>query len=261
MPIITITTDFGTKDGFVGTMKGVIWNIDPKLQIADISHEIQPQNILEGAIALYRAAPFFPTGTVHIAVIDPGVGTARRSMAARIGEHYFVGPDNGLFTPFIEEAQKTGQACTFIALDKPKFWLPNVSHTFHGRDIFAPAAAHLASGTPLEDMGTPFSDPKLISMPKPQKTDSGYIAHIIVIDAFGNMTTDLPAAVLEGKNVRVRVKGQEISELSTSYGHKPVGTLVALVDSEGALEVAVVNGSAAKTLDMRIGDEVEVFLS
>ena len=261
MPIITITTDFGTKDGFVGTMKGVIWKIDPAIQIADISHEIQPQNVMEGAIALYRAAPFFPAGTVHIAVVDPGVGTARRSMAARIGEHYFVGPDNGLFTPFIEGAKKDGQACTFIALDKPQYWLLNVSHTFHGRDIFAPAAAHLASGTRLEDMGTPFSNPKLISMPKPQKTDSGYIAHIIVIDAFGNMTTDLPAAALEGRNVRVRVKGQEISGLSTSYGHKPVGTLVALVDSEGALEVAVVNGSAAKTLEMRIGDELEVFLS
>ena len=137
---------------------------------------------------------------MHIAVVDPGVGTARRSMAARIGEHYFVGPDNGLFTPFIEEAQKAGQACTFIALDNPQYWLPNVSHTFHGRDIFAPAAAHLASGTRLEDMGTPFSDPELIGMPKPEKTDFGYIAHIIVVDAFGNLTTDLPAAAL--KNVR-----------------------------------------------------------
>jgi S-adenosyl-L-methionine hydrolase (adenosine-forming) len=172
-----------------------------------------------------------------------------------------VGPDNGLFTPFIEEARNTGQACTFISLDKPQYWLPNVSYTFHGRDIFAPAGAHLASGTHLEDMGTPFTDPKLISMPKPRKTDFGYITHVIVIDTFGNMTTDLPAAALAGKAMRVRVKGQEISELSASYGHKSVGSLVALVDSEGALEVAVVNGSAAKVLDMRIGDEVEVILS
>lgn len=261
MPIITITTDFGTKDGFVGTMKGVIWKIDPKLQIADISHEITPQNIMEGAIALWRAAPFFPAGTVHIAVVDPGVGTERRPMAAHIGEQYYVGPDNGLFTPIIEDARRAGQGMTFVALDKPQYWLANVSRTFHGRDIFAPAAAHLASGTRLEDMGTPFNDPKLITMPKPRKTDFGYIAHVIVIDAFGNMTTDLPAPALAGREVRVRVKGQEINELSASYGHKPVGSLVALVDSEGALEVAVVNGSAAKTFNMRIGDEVEVFLS
>lgn len=260
MPIITITTDFGTKDGFVGTMKGVIWKIDPKLQIADISHEIQPQNIIEGAITLWRAAPFFPAGTVHIAVVDPGVGTSRRSMAARIGEQYFVGPDNGLFTPIIEDARKAGQMMTFVALDKPEYWLPNVSRTFHGRDIFAPAAAHLASRTRLEYMGTPFSDPVLIPLPKAQKTDYGFLAHVIVVDVFGNMTTDLPAAALQGREVQVRVKGHEIEGLSPSYGHKPAGSLIALIDSEGALEVAVVNGSAAKVLDMRIGDEIQVIL-
>ena len=108
MSIITLLTDFGTKDGFSATMKGVIWSIDPTIQIADISHEISPQNVLEGAIALWRAAPFYPAGTVHIAVVDPGVGTHRRPMAARFGDHYFVGPDNGLFTPLIEDARNAG---------------------------------------------------------------------------------------------------------------------------------------------------------
>lgn len=258
MPIITILTDFGTKDGFVGTMKGVIWSIDPSIQIADISHEIQPQNVMEGAIALWRAAPFFPAGTVHIAVVDPGVGTQRRPMAARLGEQYFVGPDNGLFTPIIEDARKAGQPTLFVALDSPAYWLPNVSHTFHGRDIFAPASAHLAHGVPLEKLGTPFTDPVLVLLPQPQKTAAGYLAHIRVVDTFGNLTTDLPGAELNGRSVQVRIKGHTIESLSPSYGYQPVGTLVSLIDSEGFLEVAVVNGSAAKTLDAKVGDTLDV---
>jgi S-adenosylmethionine hydrolase len=258
MPIITITTDFGTKDGFVGTMKGVIWSIDPTIQIADISHEIQPQNILEGAIALWRAAAFFPAGTVHVAVVDPGVGTHRRPMAARLGDHFVVGPDNGLFTPMIEDARKANLPVEFVALDNPEYWLPNVSHTFHGRDIFAPAGAHLAHGVPLQKLGSKFNDPVLLTMPKPEKTENGFRAHISVVDAFGNLTTDLPASLLNGRPVTVKVKGHTIDSLSPSYGHKPAGTIVALIDSEGYLEVAVVNGSGAKTLNAQVGDAVEV---
>ncbi len=258
MPIITLLTDFGTKDGFGATMKGVIWSINLAVQVADITHEVSPQNILEGAIALWRAAPFYPAGTVHIAVVDPGVGTHRRPMAARIGAQYFVGPDNGLFTPFIEDARKAGQECTFVALDNPRYWLANVSRTFHGRDIFAPAGAHLASGVRLEDMGTRFTDPVLIPMPRAEKMANGFRAHISVVDAFGNLTTDLPAADLNGRPVKVSFKGHTIESLSPSYGHKHTGSLVALIDSEGFLEVAVVNGSGSKTLDAREGDVVDV---
>ncbi len=260
MPVITLLTDFGTKDGFVGTMKGVIWKIAPDVQIADISHEIAPQNIMEGAIALWRAAPYFPAGTVHIAVVDPGVGTKRRAMAARIGDQYFVGPDNGLFTPMIEDAKNAGQPLSFIHLDNPKYWLPAVSRTFHGRDIFAPVGAHLAAGVPLELMGTPFTDPVLLTLSRPEKTSSGYIAHITVVDAFGNLTTDLPAAEVAGKNVLIRIKGMEIDGVSPSYGHRQPGELIALLDSEGYLEVAVVNGSGAKVTGSKVGDPVEVIL-
>lgn len=258
MPIITLLTDFGTKDGFGATMKGVTWSINPAIQIADITHEVSPQNILEGAIALWRAAPFYPAGTVHIAVVDPGVGTHRLPMAARIGAQYFVGPDNGLFTPLIEDARKAAQECTFVVLDNPRYWLAKVSHTFHGRDIFAPAGAHLASGVRLEDMGTRFTDPALIEMPHAQKTANGFRAHISVVDAFGNLTTDLPAAELNGRPLKVSIKGHTIESLSPSYGHKPAGSLVALIDSEGYLEVAVVNGSGAKTLGAKMGDDVEI---
>jgi S-adenosyl-L-methionine hydrolase (adenosine-forming) len=259
MPIITITTDFGNKDGFVGTMRGVIWSICPAAQIADITHDIPPQDVTTGAIALWRAAPFFPVNTVHLAVVDPGVGTKRRPMAAKVGGQYFVGPDNGLFTPLILDCERIGGEMVFIHLDQPEYWLENVSHTFHGRDIFSPIAAHLAAGVPLKKMGTPFTDAVRLSMPSAERTSNGWVAHIMVIDIFGNMTIDLPASALDGRrDVRVKVKGQEINGLVQSYGHRKPGEFVALVDSEGFVEVAVVNGSAAKMLDMKLGDAVEI---
>ena len=152
MPTLTLTTDFGIKDGFVGTMKGVIWSICPAVQIADISHTIAPQNVLEGAFALWRAYSFFPAGSVHVAVIDPGVGTQRRPMAARMGANYFVGPDNGLFTPIYEDAEKKGWPLEIVHLTNGKYFLPEVSRTFHGRDIFAPVGAALAKGVPLAEL-------------------------------------------------------------------------------------------------------------
>jgi len=261
MAVITLLTDFGNKDGFVGTMKGVIWQICPSAQIADISHEIAPQNIREGAIALWRAAPFFPEDTVHIAVVDPGVGTRRRPMAARLGNMYFVGPDNGLFTPFIENAYAKGETPRFVTLDQPRWFLPNVSRTFHGRDIFSPVGAYLASGVPLEALGTLFEDPVLLPLSKPARTARGYQAHISVIDVFGNCTTDLPAAAIAGHEIEIRVNGKTVHGLSPSYGHHPSGELIALVDSEDFVEVAVVNGSAARVLNAQVGDEVEVIFT
>jgi len=259
MTIITITTDFGDKDGFVGTMKGVIWNIAPNVQIADITHEVPAQDVLTGAIALWRAAPFFPQGTIHIIVVDPGVGTHRRAMAARIGEQYFVGPDNGLLTPMILDAKRAGGKMVFIHLDNPEYWLKNVSHTFHGRDIFSPVAAHLATGVPLEKFGTPFVEPVQIDIPQPEKLPNGWQAHISVIDRFGNLTTDLPASLLERLDgLLFRIAGHEITGLVDSYGVRSPGDLVSLVDSEGYVEVAIVNGNAARTLNVRLGDPVDV---
>lgn len=261
MPVISITTDFGEKDGFVGTMKGVIWRICPQAQIADITHEVPPQDILSGAIALWRAAQYFPAGSVHLAVVDPGVGTQRRPMAARIGEQYVVGPDNGLFTPMIVEAEKAKHSLRFIHLNNPAYWLPEVSRTFHGRDIFAPVAAHLACGIPLDQLGTPFQDPVRLELPVAERTPEGWMAHISVVDVFGNLTTDLPAAALGGRrDVVLRLHGRQVDGIVDSYGHRRSGDLIALVDSEGYLEVAVVNGSAAKLLDAKIGDDVHVIL-
>lgn len=261
MPVISITTDFGQKDGFVGTMKGVIWKICPTAQIADITHDVPPQDIFTGAIALWRATPYFPAGSVHIAVVDPGVGTKRRPMAARIGDQYFVGPDNGLFSLILQDAEENGQPVTLIHLDKPEYWLPAVSRTFHGRDIFAPAAAHLATGIPLESLGSPFNDPVRLTRPQAERTASGWVTQITVIDSFGNLTTSLNAEKLGGKrDVTLRVAGTEIHGILASYGQSQPGELVSVVDSEGFVEIAVVNGSAAARLSAKLGDKVEIVL-
>ncbi|MGZ9226060.1 MAG: SAM hydrolase/SAM-dependent halogenase family protein [Anaerolineales bacterium] len=259
MTIITLTTDFGIRNGFAGVMKGAIYNIAPQVKIVDISHAIAPQDIHEGAYALARAVPFFPQGTIHIYVVDPGVGTQRRPLAARLGEYYFVGPDNGLLTPLLEDAEQNKQPVEFFQLDNPSYWLPKISRTFHGRDIFAPVGAHLANGVALNKLGTPFNDPVRLELTRPEKTDRGWIAHITVIDTFGNLTTDLPASAFQGRtDVLFRLRGAEVAGITDSYGHKQAGDLVAIVDSEEHIEIAVVNGNAAQKLGAKVGDVVEV---
>lgn len=260
--IITLTTDFGLEDGFVGVMKGVIWAICPGAQIADLSHAIPPQDIPAASRLLRRAAAFFPPGTVHLAVVDPGVGTARRPLAARIGAHFFVAPDNGLLTPWINLAESAGETPEIVQLDNPRTWLATVSRTFHGRDMFAPAAAYLACGVALAELGTAISDPVRIPFSTPEQTAEGWRAHVTAIDHFGNLATDLQAEVLNGAGaVRIRVAGREIAGLVAAYGERPAGELVALVDSAGTLEIAVVNGSAARLLGAQAGDSVEVLVA
>ena len=259
MTVLSLTTDFGLTNGFVGVMKGVIYGIAPDVKIVDISHLVSAQNVLEGAYALWRAVPFFPPGSVHVCVVDPGVGTVRRPIGARLGDQYFIAPDNGLLTPLILDAERNGKPMEFICLDNPKYWLSKISNTFHGRDIFAPTGAHLAAGVPLRELGTSITDPVNLDMPRPEKTENGWLAHVTIIDIFGNLTTDLPAEALEGQpDVLIRIREHEIDGIVESYGHRKVGALVALVDSEYHLEIAIVNGSAARTLGAQIGDEVEV---
>jgi S-adenosylmethionine hydrolase len=259
MTVLSITTDFGITNGFVGVMKGVIYGIAPDVKIVDISQLISAQNVLEGAYAMWRAAPFFPPGSVHVGVVDPGVGTKRRPIGARLGDQLFIAPDNGLLTPLILDAERNGKAVEFVHLDNPKYWLPKVSNTFHGRDIFAPTGAHLAAGVPLGELGTPITDPIRLDMPRPEKTKNGWMAHVTIIDIFGNLTTDLPAKALDGRrDVLIRIRGHEVDGIIDSYGHREIGDLVAVVDSEYYIEIAVVNGSAQKKLGAEIGDVVEV---
>lgn len=262
MSVITLLTDFGTKNGFTGVLKGVIWTIAPQAQIADITHEITPQNIMEGAITLWRAATFFPSGTIHVAVVDPGVGTSRRPIAARIADQYFVGPDNGLFTPLMEQAEKRRQPVRVYHLNKTQFWLPEVSNTFHGRDIFSPVAAHLAAGTPIDHLGVLIDDPVRLIMPQPVRTQFGWRGQIVLIDVFGNIATNLEDKLVKAaEKVTMKIAGRIIEGLVQSYGESKSGNLVALIDSEGFLEVAEVNGNCAKTLQVTVGDPVELIIS
>ena len=259
MTVLSITTDFGITNGFVGVMKGVIYGIAPDAKIVDISQLISAQNVLEGAYAMWRAVPFFPPESVHVGVVDPGVGTTRRPIGARLGDQFFIAPDNGLLTPLILDAERDGKKVEFVHLDNPKYWLPRVSNTFHGRDIFAPTGAHLAAGVPLSELGTPITDPIRLDLPRPEKTESGWLAHVTIIDIFGNLTTDLPADALDGRrDVLIRIRGHEVDGIIDSYGHREIGDLVAVVDSEYYIEIAVVNGSAQKKLGAEIGDVVEV---
>jgi S-adenosylmethionine hydrolase len=259
MPVITLLTDFGLSDTFIGVMKGVIWSIAPGAQIADLTHEIPPQNVLEAAMAIAEAAPYFPAGTIHTCVVDPGVGTARRPMLALIGGQYFVGPDNGIFSLLIDNAEDLTTPPVYIDLNKPRFWLPQVSKSFHGRDIFAPVAAHLASGVPFEELGDPFDDPVRIAIPVPQKTAHGCVGQVLHVDHFGNLITNITPKELQANNsVIVHVKDRTIKGLTQTFGSCPSGELIAMFDSGGHLEISVVNGSAAALLNVGSGEPVKL---
>ena len=259
---LTLLTDFGLKDHFIGVMKGVIADISPQTRVIDISHQIRPQNVSQAARMLLEAAPYFSPGTVHVAVVDPGVGTARRPIAAQIGPHFYVAPDNGLLWPLLENAQSQGQAVSIVNLDRPQYWLPNPSASFHGRDIFSPAGAHLANGLLLNILGTPINDPRQLDLPRPEKTPDGWLGEVAMVDVFGNLNTNIPASAIPpgGRLARVAVGDVIIDGLTRTFGDAQPGTLIATIDSTGALAVSVVNGSAARRLGADIGTPVTLIL-
>ena len=258
--MVTLLTDFGLKDHFVGVMKGVIGGIAPQTALVDISHQVRPQSIREGARLLAQAVPYFPAGTVHIAVIDPGVGTMRRALAARIGDHYFVAPDNGLLTPVLENAQSEGQPVELISLTNADYWLPDISAIFHGRDVFAPVGAHLANGVPLTCLGGAIDDPHLITLPQPQPTATGWQSEVVLLDGFGNICTNLPGSWLPRENAKitVRIGPVTLQGRTHTFGDAGSGELVAVIDSTGHLAIAEVNGNAAERLEVQIGAPVFV---
>ncbi len=257
---LTLLTDFGVQDHFVGVMKGVIHEIAPQAEIVDISHLIQPQNVAQAARMLAEAAPYFSAGTVHVAVVDPGVGTSRRAIAARIGKHFFVAPNNGLLTLLIDRAESAGEPVQIVNLDRPQYWLPNPSRSFHGRDIFSPVGAHLVNGVPLEKLGSPLTDIVRLSLPQPIQTERGWEAEVTMVDVFGNLSTNLPGERLpeELGGLKVHINGNTIQGITPTFGDASVGTLIATIDSSGALAISVVNGSAADLLQAKPGDKVAI---
>jgi S-adenosyl-L-methionine hydrolase (adenosine-forming) len=265
MPVITLMTDFGIKDGTVGVMKGVIWGICPTTQISDLSHMIQAQNIFEAGYHLARSAHYFPKGTVHVVVVDPGVGTQRRPMAAQIGDWFYVGPDNGIITNWLERAEVSGWSTAFVELTERKYWLQNISNTFHGRDIFSPVAAYLASGVLLSDLGTPFTEPVRLILPKPIQTQQGWRGEVIHVDHFGNVGTNIRLEHLDPmmhkkEQIAIHIKDKVIQGLVNTFGERSVGELVALIGSTGNLGISVVNGNAAAQLGVKVGDVVEAYI-
>ena len=256
-PIITLTTDFGTRDPFVGAMKGVILGIAPGARLVDLTHEIAPHDVLEGALALEAAAGFFPPGTVHLAVMDPGVGSSRRPLAVAAQGQFFVGPDNGLFSFAL-----AGQGWSAVCLEAAAYRPPRVSRTFHGRDVFAPAAAHLALGTPLPNFGRAVTDPVLIPWPTARRQGDGLVGEVVHADRFGNLVTSVRAADLEAlgpaEALVVELEGEEVGSIVGCFADIPAGGAGALVGGSDRLEIAVREGSAAASTGARRGSRISV---
>jgi hypothetical protein len=254
--IITLTTDFGLRDSYVAEMKAVILGLAPAVHLVDVTHDVDPQQVAEGALVLEAAAPFFPPGTIHVAVIDPGVGTARRGLVVAAADQLFVGPDNGLFTPVFARG-----GWTAFELAAPEYRRPVVSRTFHGRDVFAPAAAHLTLGVRPDRFGPPVSDPVRLPWAEPRPVAGGVAGSVIHIDRFGNLVTSIDAgrveAVAAGRSGAgtVRIAGRALPLVST-YADLPPGRAGAIVGSRNRLEVVVRDGSAAVRLRARRGTPV-----
>jgi len=254
--MITLLTDFGLREAYVGIMKGVIAGIAPSAKVIDLTHEIPPQDIRAASFCLTTAYPFFPLGTIHVAVVDPGVGTERRAVAIALEEAVLVGPDNGIFTGVLQ--QKTVK--TAVALTCSEFWLSgNPGFTFHGRDVFAPVAAYLASGIALEKLGAPI-DPATLACFEPAAwtaVKKGFSGVIQYIDHFGNLVTNIPGSLVEGKIWKIKAADKEIPGVKT-YGDIVPGDLLALAGSHGFVEIAVSRGSAKTLLSMNVNDPVQV---
>lgn len=245
--ILTLTTDFGPDGPYVAAMKGVILGMARSAKIIDVSHRIAPQNILEGAFVLASILEAFPPDTVHLGVIDPGVGTDRRLIAVSVADQWVVAPDNGLVGGITLGHEPDG----IWSIESPMIRRPIVSHTFHGRDILAPAAAHLLLGQDPDELGPRLSKVVALANFEARAMDRGYLGEVIYRDIFGNLVTNIKAEHLRGVRPEdwcVEIAGERISGLSRTYGDRPCGSLVSLVGSSGWLEVAQVNGDAAQTL-------------
>lgn len=253
--IITLLTDFGLQDVYVGVMKGVISAIAPEARVIDLTHDLPPQNLRMGSYALRSAYSYFPEGTVHVAVIDPGVGSQRRGIAVQFAGGYLVGADNGMFDGVLKETK----AIAAVELTNPQYWrTPNPSATFHGRDIFAAVGAHLASGVELQQLGSTIALDSLITLPSlPLKKEANkIIGSIQYSDRFGNLVTNITGEDIS-KGDRVKIQRHTIN-ISATYSSRDSHSLVALIGSHGFLEIAINRGNAQRQLQTKIGDSVTV---
>jgi S-adenosylmethionine hydrolase len=254
--LITLLTDFGDTDAYVGIMKGVIASIDPNLSVVDLTHAIAPQDLAAARFNLINAYPYFPAGTVHVAVVDPGVGGTRRAIALELTTGFLVGPDNGIFSGILE----TDELVNAVELTQSAFWRsPHPSTTFHGRDLFAPVGAHLARGVSLADLGSPIEPSSLVQLPiePSQATPDGLLGSVQHIDHFGNIVTTIPAAAVADRHWSV-LSGDRAIVAQPNYGAVVPGILLALIGSHGWVEIAANRDSAQAQLQLRVGDPIRV---
>ncbi|QDU56431.1 SAM hydrolase/SAM-dependent halogenase family protein [Aeoliella mucimassa] len=257
-PIVTLTTDFGEGSRYVGAMKGALLAVCPELTIVDISHAVPHQNVLQAAITLVESTPYFPPQTIHVAVIDPGVGTNRRILYAEIDGQRYIGPDNGIFTCLADRAKPS----TMRSVENTKLWRCGVSSTFHGRDIMAPVAAHLAAGVEPAEVGPEIDDFIRIPLPQAERVANKIEGEVTEVDSFGNLitniTTEMLADVPRGEETRICCDGHETMGIFAAYGDQPPMTLIALVGSGDKLELAIVDDSAKIMLGVTVGTPLTV---
>jgi S-adenosylmethionine hydrolase len=262
--VVTLTTDFGNADHFVGVMKGVILNLNPEAQIVDISHNVNSYDIFDAAFTLAQSYRFFPSDTIHLVVVDPGVGTARRPILARTMAYKFVAPDNGVLSLVYE---REGDALEVRHVNADHYYLNPVSNTFHGRDIFAPIVGWLSKGVEIDKFGDVITDFAKFSPPKPKKVSDNLTKGVVLkVDKFGNIITnlspqDVPQLFAENPpDFKIIVSQQEITRLNLAYSMGKPGEIFAIVGSSGFLEICTNRGSAAKTLNVARGAEIGVMM-
>ena len=258
-PIITLTTDYGTNDHLVGTLKGVILKINPDVTIVDITHEVAPYDVLDGALAIASAYRYFPARTIHVVIVDPGVGTERRPLLVSGETQYFVAPDNGVLSLVYE--QETALLVRHATAEH--YFLQPVSKTFHGRDIFAPVAGWLSKGWQSASMGEEINDYKRFALPKPKAAEGVTQGTVLRMDHFGNLLTnfrpdDMPDGALKSGTLKMQVNGKEVKRLVETFAQGEPGEPVALVGSSGFIEIAVNKGNAARVVGAGRGAAVVV---
>lgn len=279
-PVITLTTDFGTRDGYVAAIKGVILSINPGATVVDVSHDLPAHDIPHAAYVLGSTCPYYPAGTVHVAVVDPGVGTDRRPVLLTTPQGVYLAPDNGLLTYVLADQYPGGElpsasadgadaflsprtasvppGCTAYVPDRDEYWRRPTSDTFHGRDVFAPVAAHLSLGVKPDRLGHKTNYVTCLNMPVPIKRGDFVLGRVIYDDRFGNLVTNLRAADIDAEGILVEIMGSKIDGLSRAYEGSQ--GLLAVIGSQGYLEVSVDRGNAARLLGATVGTEVKVTL-
>ncbi len=257
--ILTLTTDFGISDGYVAAMQGVVLSCIPEARIVDITHQIPPQDIAAGAFAMYCACPFFPEGSVHVGVVDPGVGSDRRGIVVETERFLYVGPDNGLFSPVYEREGVR----RIMAIENTEFMRPIVSSTFHGRDVFAQVGAHLLNGVSCDEVGTEIEDPVTCDLWGVEERADALVGRVVCVDHFGNAISMIARAQIDAKypdgDFEIIIGKTRFDQICQTYSQVKEGEALALYGSLDTLEIAVCGSSAGRTLGVKRGDEICVY--